>query len=189
MCKVSQSSNPLKYPLFSLCVTGHPYEPLLAVSGIDHTIKCFSPDNRSQREARLGINLGVTSNQSTGFSRLSPSSRSRLALSRATAGRQPVRDANDSDSTMQLSPTGFDAPDEAERDDNDVIDELEGIRATGNGGLASRKRMHDSYQITTQNDLERQGGMRDAHITVRGPPLLWQRVAISFDDCFTLMDG
>ena len=37
------------------------------------------------------------------------------------------------------------------------------------GGLASRKRMRDSYQIVSQNDVERQGGMRDAFITVRGP--------------------
>ena len=37
------------------------------------------------------------------------------------------------------------------------------------GGLASRKRMHNSYQIVSQNDVERQGGMQDAFITVRGP--------------------
>ncbi|KAF8437425.1 hypothetical protein BGX38DRAFT_1273993 [Terfezia claveryi] len=31
-------------------VTGHPYEPQLAVSGIDHTVKIFSPDQASQTE-------------------------------------------------------------------------------------------------------------------------------------------
>lgn len=34
---------------------GHPFEPLLAVSGIDSTIKIFSPDARAQEAARLGI--------------------------------------------------------------------------------------------------------------------------------------
>jgi len=29
---------------------GHPYEPLLAVSGIDNTVKLFSPDMQLQRE-------------------------------------------------------------------------------------------------------------------------------------------
>jgi nuclear receptor interaction protein len=29
---------------------GHPYEPLLAVSGIDYTVKLFSPDFELQRE-------------------------------------------------------------------------------------------------------------------------------------------
>ncbi|KAL9637620.1 MAG: hypothetical protein Q9204_001806, partial [Flavoplaca sp. TL-2023a] len=33
-------------------VQGHPYEPVLAVSGIDSTIKIFSPDNRAQEDAR-----------------------------------------------------------------------------------------------------------------------------------------
>lgn len=31
-------------------VTGHPYEPQLAVSGIDHTVKIFSPDQAAQAE-------------------------------------------------------------------------------------------------------------------------------------------
>jgi hypothetical protein len=39
------------------------------------------------------------------------------------------------------------------------------------GGLSSRRRMQDSYQIISQNDVERQGSMRDAFITVRGPSL------------------
>lgn len=31
-------------------ITGHPYEPQLAVSGIDHTVKIFSPDQAAQTE-------------------------------------------------------------------------------------------------------------------------------------------
>ncbi|KKA22866.1 WD repeat-containing protein [Rasamsonia emersonii CBS 393.64] len=38
-------------------VQGHPYEPTMAVSGIDNTIKIFSPDRRAQDEARRGINI------------------------------------------------------------------------------------------------------------------------------------
>ena len=87
------------------------------MSGIDHTIKIFSPDARAQEDARLGVNNTVP-RSSTGYSSLS--SRRRRS----------------------------DAP-------------------APSDGLASRKRMHESYQITSQNDAERQGGMREAFISVR----------------------
>ncbi|KAJ5483970.1 hypothetical protein N7539_005766 [Penicillium diatomitis] len=38
-------------------VQGHPYEPAIAVSGIDQTIKIFSPDRHAQDLARRGINI------------------------------------------------------------------------------------------------------------------------------------
>jgi len=38
-------------------VQGHPYEPTLAVSGIDNTIKIFSPDRRAQDDAQRGVNI------------------------------------------------------------------------------------------------------------------------------------
>ncbi|KAF2095638.1 wd and tetratricopeptide repeat protein [Rhizodiscina lignyota] len=38
-------------------IQSHPYEPMIAVSGIDHTIKIFSPDARARRDARLGIGV------------------------------------------------------------------------------------------------------------------------------------
>ncbi|KAL4929303.1 WD repeat-containing protein [Aspergillus undulatus] len=38
-------------------VQGHPYEPTIAASGIDDTIKIFSPDQRAQEDARNGINI------------------------------------------------------------------------------------------------------------------------------------
>lgn len=111
---------------------GHPYEPVLAVSGIDHTIKIFSPDARAQDDARSGIN--VADHGTSGMSSLS-TGRTRFH------GRRPHAD-----------------PEQA--------------------GLASRKRMHQSYQITSQNDVERQGGLRDAYITVRGP--LLPRIGVDF---------
>lgn len=45
---------------------GHPYEPLLAVSGIDSTIKIFSPDARAQADARGEITSDSSDNHSTG---------------------------------------------------------------------------------------------------------------------------
>jgi nuclear receptor interaction protein len=42
-----------------------------------------------------------------------------------------------------------------------------GRRASRIGGLESRKRIHESYRIMSQNDVERRGGMNEAHITVR----------------------
>ena len=47
---------------------GHPYEPTMAVSGIDHSIKIFSPDTRLQRNARKGI--GVQCSDPNSFSSL-----------------------------------------------------------------------------------------------------------------------
>lgn len=103
-------------------IAGHPYEPILAISGIDHTIKIFSPDSRAQADAESGININSATNGSSGFSSLS--------------GRRM-------------------APRESGLDENNRPE-----------GLRSRKRMHQSYQILSQNDVQRQGGMRDAFITV-----------------------
>ena len=38
-------------------VQGHPYEPMIACSGIDSSIKIFSPDARARDDARQGINV------------------------------------------------------------------------------------------------------------------------------------
>ncbi|MCJ1378224.1 hypothetical protein MMC17_001321 [Xylographa soralifera] len=130
---------------------GHPYEPLLAVSGIDHTIKIFSPDRRSQQDARAGFNLGTTATGSTGRSSI---------LRRNPPMRRPSRTAtNDSAETATDVRNGS-----AMAEDRDGSFNSDDYDAT-NGGLASRKRMHDSYQIVSQNDVERQGGMQDAFIT------------------------
>lgn len=84
---------------------GHPYEPTIAASGIDDTIKIFSPDQRAQEDACNGINI-----------------------------LDPDNPAN------TLGP--------------------------GYGGLKSAKCMHDSYRIMSENDVQRQGGMSDAFLTV-----------------------
>ncbi|KAJ5697172.1 hypothetical protein N7488_010856 [Penicillium malachiteum] len=38
-------------------IQGHPYEPTMAVSGIDNTIKIFNPDQNAQELARQGVNI------------------------------------------------------------------------------------------------------------------------------------
>ena len=52
--------------------------------------------------------------------------------------------------------------------------------------------MQQSYQIISQNDVQRQGGMRDAYITVRadGPfvRLRMQVVTMDFADWLRLYD-
>ncbi|KAG5289574.1 WD domain-containing protein [Histoplasma ohiense] len=95
-------------------IQGHPYEPTLAVSGIDRTIKIFSPDTRAQHNARLGINIA------------DPDAHANIVSGSHVGGNQTGRH------------------------------EL---------GLKSRKRMQDSYQIMSQNDINRQGGMNEAFIT------------------------
>jgi nuclear receptor interaction protein len=89
-------------------ITGHPYEPIIAASGIDDTIKIFSPDQRAQDDARRGINI-----------------------------LDPNNPAN------TLGPSA--------------------------GGLKSAKCMHESYRIMSENDVQRQGGMSDAFVTVCFP--------------------
>ncbi|KAJ5791167.1 uncharacterized protein N7518_008178 [Penicillium psychrosexuale] len=88
-------------------VQGHPYEPMIAASGIDSTIKIFSPDRNAQDDARNGVNILDPDNPSNAF----------------------------------------------------------GQNNSSIGGLVSRKRVHESYRIMSQNDVERRGGMSEAHIT------------------------
>jgi len=116
---------------------GHPYEPTMAVSGIDHTIKIFSPDAKAQHEARKGI--GVRSADpgmsSLGFRR-----------------RRRPRRHSASESTPASPPheSSFSSEDEDEVAEN---------------GLQSRQAMHRQYQIISQNDHDRKGGREDAFIT------------------------
>jgi nuclear receptor interaction protein len=116
--------------------TGHPYEPTMAVSGIDHTIKIFSPDAQLQRNARKGV--GVQSSDPGSFSSLNFGRRRRNRPAEA--------------STETESEPAVDAP-------SDSDDEV------APGGLSSRKRMHQSYQITSQNDMDRKGGQDDYFIS------------------------
>ena len=51
--------------------------------------------------------------------------------------------------------------------------------------------MHQSYQILSQNDVQRQGGMRDAFITVSadGPFVRMRTVQMGFEEWINWMDS
>ncbi|THW27389.1 WD40 repeat-like protein [Aureobasidium pullulans] len=120
-------------------VQGHPYEPMMAVSGIDHTIKIFSPDARAREAARLG--RGVAAADTSTFSSISWMRRRRQNRA-AGATSEPAVDAG--------------------ADERNAADDDEYVAS---GGLSSRKRMHLEYQITSQNDVERQGGNQETFLT------------------------
>jgi nuclear receptor interaction protein len=127
---------------------GHPYETMLAVSGIDHTIKIFSPDARAREAARLG--RGIEAHDASGFSS--------IAWPPRYGGRR--RAARHSSSSATSEPAVARTSNEQDDDEDDNDDYV------APSGLASRRRLHQSYQITQQNDVERLGGNQDAFITV-----------------------
>jgi nuclear receptor interaction protein len=132
---------------------GHPYETMLAVSGIDHTIKIFSPDARAREAARLG--RGIEAHDASGFSSLA-------WPPRYGGRRRPRHSSSSATSEPAVSRTDHDN----EEDDNDNDDYV------APSGLASRRRLHQSYEITQQNDVERMGGNQDAFITVSSETIL-----------------
>jgi nuclear receptor interaction protein len=109
----------------------------MAVSGIDHTIKIFSPDAHLQRNARKGV--GVQSSDPGSFSSLN------FGRRRRNRTAEPSTEATESEPAV-----------EAPSDSDDEV---------APGGLSSRKRMHQSYQITSQNDMDRKGGRDDYFIS------------------------
>ncbi|KAF2276012.1 WD40 repeat-like protein [Westerdykella ornata] len=124
-------------------VQGHPYEPTMAVSGIDHSIKIFSPDAEAQRRARKGIGIHPhdTGVSSLGFG--------------FGFGHRPRRNRQASTS----EPAVTEETSRRAAEDSDEDDKVE------NNGLASCKRMHQEYEIISQNDVNRQDGRDDAYIT------------------------
>ncbi|KAF4554133.1 WD domain-containing protein 48 [Elsinoe fawcettii] len=128
-------------------VQGHPYEPMLAVSGIDDTIKIFSPDARARQAARLGRDVEAA--DSSTFSSISWPARvrgRRVPQTAATTVTSEPAEAGESQS---------EAASPEEDDDNYVAP----------NGLASRRKIDEAYQIMTENDRTRQGGNQEAYIT------------------------
>ncbi|SMQ46258.1 unnamed protein product [Zymoseptoria tritici ST99CH_3D1] len=138
-------------------IQGHPYETMLAVSGIDHTIKIFSPDARAREAARRGI--GVSAHDPSSFSSLAWPMRIGRRQARSTAQEPQSEERASSDAGPALT------SEEQSRMDHD--DEY--VAATG---LSSRKRMHDVYRITQTNEMEREGGNQDSAITLPHAQLL-----------------
>ena len=138
-------------------VQGHPYEPMLAVSGIDHTIKIFNSDKNMRSNARKGV--GVNNTGESGFSTLNWGGRTRFGRA-----RRPPR-ANTSQSQgegEERNPQSTSEPAFPVDDPSDTETEDARIAPTG---LSSRRRMHQKDEITSQNDVERRGGNREAFIT------------------------
>ena len=115
----------------------------MAVSGIDHTIKIFSPDAAAQRNARKGI--GVHS-ADRGLSSLGFGRRRRRRRPSAASPTEVPHDSSVSDD------------DDGDDDDDEVAE----------NGLKSRKAMHDQYQITSQNDMDRKGGESSLIVSALG---------------------
>lgn len=123
-------------------VQGHPYEPMLAVSGIDHTVKIFSPDGRARHNARRG--KGMCNTDASGFSSLRMGGRNP-----AGAGRRPQPPRDDGDTGMSANAVW--------RVDTGASSDEDGEVMIAPNGLTSRRRMHQEYQITSQNDVDRRG--------------------------------
>ncbi|EXJ69585.1 uncharacterized protein A1O5_07621 [Cladophialophora psammophila CBS 110553] len=95
-------------------VQGHPYEPMIACSGIDSTVKIFGPggDSREREAAEKGIDI--------------------------------ANPGGSVHSSLRFGDTA---------------------RATPSRGLRSRRAMHRSYEITSQNDAERRRSAGDTLVT------------------------
>ncbi|KAI9726638.1 MAG: hypothetical protein M1828_001005 [Chrysothrix sp. TS-e1954] len=141
-------------------VQGHPYEPMIAASGIDHTVKIFSPDARARQQARQGI--GISGVDASAWSSLQfGGRRPRRPIPRRTqqqdeedaeALRQQRRDAE----TTSEPAFQFWQDEDVEYGDDDF---------EGPNGLPSKRRTQDEYKITSQNEVDRRGGNREAFIT------------------------
>jgi nuclear receptor interaction protein len=186
-------------------IQGHPYEPMLAVSGIDSTVKIFSADGRQRFDAKRGI--GIDESDHSTFSTLHLGARTRLR-------RQDIDSYSESseedDSIAQVYDQIFDTqrsrsvdtddsiPDvrDLNRDTNDDLGEpsrtsrthtetqITNPRVRKLNPLPSRKRMDDEYRITNQNDMDRRrGGRAESSFLSRGMvALLAQRFRAQMND-------
>lgn len=114
-------------------VQGHPYEPMIACSGIDSTVKIFGPggDSREREAAEQGIDVANPAggaHPSLRFGHRRSSRRMRLGAD----------------------------------EDSDEANE----HRTSSGGLESRRAMHRSYEIISQNDVQRRRSAEDTFATV-----------------------
>ena len=141
-------------------VQGHPYEPMLAVSGIDHTVKIFSSDKQARDSARRGLRLNNTGY--SGFSTLGMGGRTRFGRARRPPP-PPTRNVSSKGEEESLLSSSEPAVLDPTSNESDTESE-EAVIAPN--GLSSRKRMHLRAQITSENDVERRGGHgRETFIT------------------------
>jgi nuclear receptor interaction protein len=139
--------------------SAHPYEPMLAVSGIDSTIKIFSPDAHARRNALRGV--GVSAADHSAFSSIGLSHRRRGVTARGGSN-----DSNGSSSYADQN-GGAEEAESAQDSDNERV---------APNGLASRKRIHLEYEITSENDMERRTENHSDYISRGMIQLLAQRI-------------
>jgi len=174
-------------------IQGHPYEPVLAVSGIDSTVKIFSADSRARWNAARG----------NGIEEGGHSTFSGIGLRRHRPRRHPQAPPNPREAHHSMPP--FDPEDYSpSRSDSEAHPDLvtstgntqtaespdslspqeEDSRMPGRNALASRKRMHNEYQIVSQNDMDRRrGGRAESSFLSRGMmALLAQRFRAEVQD-------
>jgi nuclear receptor interaction protein len=160
-------------------IQGHPYEPMLAVSGIDHTVKIFSPDARARKDAAMGIgiqpsdhstfsSIGLRRRRETLHQRMNMRSPSQAqGVTRSTSS--PYRSQNQ-DAALAESSTTPNLPTPILPNDDDDPDPAFETAAsiTSSSGLTSRKQMQNSYQIVSKNDMDRRRGARQGAFITRG---------------------
>ena len=180
-------------------IQGHPHEAMLAVAGIDHTVKIFSPDQRDQHNARLGVGiqpLDPSAWSSIRFQRLraprrrgpraygqNPGTHAESGSAQSQMTEEPV-----TPSEQELSENGeqvivsyprypFAAADKQQQQQQLDAEDSDMDVPVAPGGLASCRCVHMQYEITSQNELARQEGMRDASLSVFLPPnanFIWE---------------
>jgi nuclear receptor interaction protein len=114
----------------------HPYEPMLAVSGIDSTIKIFSPDSHARRAAAGA--KGITAADASNFASIRYERR--------------VSSAKPSASNRRNS-------------DKDEEDDEDGDEKVAPHGLESRKRFDQMDSIVSQNDHERRTQVQSNYVS------------------------
>jgi nuclear receptor interaction protein len=149
-------------------VTGHPIEPMLAVSGIDSTVKIFGVGGRERRDARAGVNIanpGGSVHSSLRFG-------GRLRMQNFDT-EEDDDDDDDGDSVLDTDAQAAD-PDQAIAGagvNYDSDEDNDSSRNIAPNGLASRKAMHRNYEIMNQNDAARRedgGGEGDFLMAIEG---------------------
>jgi nuclear receptor interaction protein len=168
-------------------VQGHPYEPIIAVSGIDSTVKIFGCDARARKDAALGV--GVERIDREAFSSIGMRDR----RERQRRQRERLQDEEIQRRRQAQTDSAFDLPDSetppttgtitsepafptsysynALLDDDDDYDPPlyeDPRRIEAAGGLPSRRRFQDEYQIVSKNDMDRRRGARQGGFITRG---------------------
>lgn len=136
-------------------VQGNPCEPMLAVSGIDSTIKIFGVGSRERRNAERGID--VANPGGAVHSSLRFGGRFRMAAFEPEDDHDHDRDDAETTNITQAA----DQTDPSNGVDSDSDD-----HTIAPNGLASRKAMHRNYEIMNQNDVARREDDRDDFLTV-----------------------